>query len=187
MTKRVVLTWPELTVGATVGTARHMWALKQGRKDRHGYEGDGYGPHILGAQGEMAFCKSYGIYWHPTMNTFRAQADVGDGIEIKTRSEDHYDLLVRPDDHFDRVFVLVTGKGPAFVLRGWMYGEDCRRDEWWKDYGNREPAWFAPQASLQPLSTLPLRLGLSGEALKEAQANGRETIAAEATGAHADL
>jgi hypothetical protein len=143
----VTLTWYEVAIGAYVGIQRQIAALSKRLPDRHGYIGDGWSEHIEGACGEMAAARAIGQYWTPSVNTFKNGGDVGE-IQVRTRSNHEYDLLIRNSDRDDDIFILVTGKVPSFVVRGWLRGSDCKKQEWLKEYGGRPPAWFVPQGSL---------------------------------------
>lgn len=150
----VLLTIAEIVMCAQIGTMRQIAAIQANLPDRHGYDGEGWNIHIEGACGEYAFCKDRNITWRPTINTFRKEADVGKLWEVKTRSRDDYDLIVRPDDVENRSFILVTGRAPSYTVRGWMIGKDAKRDEWWQTYGDRPGAWFVPQEVLLPIAEL---------------------------------
>jgi hypothetical protein len=92
----------------------------------------------------MAFAKWLGVYWEPTINTFKGRADVA-GCEVRARTHHSYELLVRNNDLDDRPYVLLTGLAPDFLIRGWLFGREAKRPEWLRDYGgNRQPAYFVP-------------------------------------------
>lgn len=146
----VTLTPYEVQMGATVGLRRHLEALELRLPDRHGYQGDGWGIHIEGALGELALAKYLGKYWDGSVNTFKRQGDVGQ-IQVRTRSRDDFELLVRPDDRDEDIFVLVVGQAPRYRVVGWIRGSEAKRPEWQQTYGQRPPAYFVPQASLKPL------------------------------------
>jgi len=161
----VKLTWPEVTLAAHAGVMRQVHALGSHLADRHGYDGAGWDTHILGALGEMAFCKAFGLYWKPTVNTFKSP-DVGATIEIRARHRHSHELILRPDDKFERTFVLVTGAPPILRVRGWINGSECQRDEWWAEHGNRPGAWFVAQDALHPpddLNIEPIIASIIGE------------------------
>jgi hypothetical protein len=46
---------------------------------------------------------------------------------------------------------LVTGLAPVFILRGWIWGREGKRDEWWTDPACGRPAFFVPQNALRPM------------------------------------
>ena len=142
----------EWAMAASVGMRRNMSAIADGRPDQHGFIGEGWGVHIEGACGEMAVAKALGVYWDGSVNTFKGP-DVG-SIQVRTRSEDYYGLLVRAKDADDDVFVLVTGRSPEFVIRGWLRGSEAKREEWLSSHGGRPPAYFVPQERLRPIGEL---------------------------------
>ena len=147
---KVTLTSAELMVGAVTGIMRHVSSLQKRRQDRHGFVGDGWGIHVEGACGEMAFAKAMDRYWTASVNAFKG-ADVGDNIQVKTRSRHSYDLIVRKDDDPDHVFFLVTGLAPDYRVHGWIVGRDAMQNKWLQTYGGRPPAWFVPQDALHNL------------------------------------
>ena len=110
--------------------------------------------HILGALGEMAFCKGTGRYWAGTVNTFK-DADAGCRIQVRTRASHDHEMIVRKKDSDDDLFVLVTGGPTDFVVRGWMRGGDAKSDAYWKNPGGYGSAYFVPAAALHPMHTLP--------------------------------
>lgn len=148
---RVDLTEAELNMAAGVGVARHMQALRENRPDRYGARrDDGWTIHIEGAAGELAVAKAMGRYWHAPVGTFRRGGDVGP-IQVRTRSDPTYQLLIRPGDRDSDVFVLVTGIAPNFTVHGWIRARDAKRPEWLHPHGGRPPAYFVPQDALHPL------------------------------------
>ena len=108
----VTLNWNECLLAHQIGGMRQIAAMKAGREDRYGFEGAGWNLHIEGAGGELAVCKHKFWYWKASINTFKGEADIGDWIEVRTRSRHDYELIVRPDDNLDRLYVLVTGVMP---------------------------------------------------------------------------
>lgn len=151
----VSLEWYEISRAALVGVSRNVEALRKScsSKFRAGSEWDA---HILGALGECAFAKSQNLYWNGSVNTFKAGGDVG-LIQVRTRSNPTYDLIVRQDDSSDDVFVLVTGGPNDFRVHGWMRGGDAKREEFLADYGHYGEAFFVPQRRLNPISDLRIR------------------------------
>lgn len=154
---RVALTTEEAQEAKQVGLKRHGEAVRMGLLDKHGLKPrQAKASHILGAKGERAYCKAFGLRWTASVNTFKAP-DVGALTQVRTRSKNWYELLIRTDDFKPRdgrdpmndVFVLVTTEDEInFVVVGWKRARDTRRDEWWKDHGGREPAWFVPHEEL---------------------------------------
>jgi hypothetical protein len=150
---QVTLTWFESAMGAEVGRLRQLAALKDGLVHQYGFDGIGWTEHIEGACGEIAVAKYLGIYWGGSVNTFKSE-DLGGGIQVRTRSRDDYDLIVRPGDNDDEIFVLVTGRCPHYTIRGWILGRDAKQGEFRADHGGRSSAYFVPQERLQCPSNL---------------------------------
>lgn len=147
------LEWYELSRAALVGVSRHVEALRLGCQRRVG-SSDEWSVHVLGACGECAFAKATGRYWSGGVSTFKSAADVGESIEIRTRSNHHYDLIVRDDDRDESAFVLVTGGPQEFYVGGWIYGADAKRPEFRANHGNHGAAYFVPHHALRPLEEL---------------------------------
>ncbi len=147
---KILLAQHEIEMAAQVGLRRQLEALQRNLPDRHGYNGrDGWTVHIEGAAGELAVAKTLGRFWNGSVNTFHNGGDVGK-IQVRTRSKDDYDLIVREDDRDGDYFVLVTGCIPSFEVRGWILGTDAKRPEWLQTHGGREAAYFVPAAALTP-------------------------------------
>jgi len=140
-------------MGSDIGRMRHLSSIKAGLQDSHGFDGCGWSEHIEGACGEMAVAKHLGIYWDGSVNTFH-QCDLP-GLQVRTRSRHDYDLIVRPSDRDDDIFVLVTGKCPHYTIHGWIAGRDAKKQEYEAAHGGRPTAYFVPRSALQCLSNLP--------------------------------
>ena len=152
----VRLTNREMAMGAECGIMRNIAAMADDRCDQYGFaEEFGWNAHIEGACGEVAAGKIMGRFWSPTVNTFAAP-DIGRHIQVRTRSRHDYDLPIRPKDKQEHLFVLVTGKAPLFMVRGYILAADARRDEWLADHGGRPSAWFVPQRALLSIHDLML-------------------------------
>lgn len=149
----ITLNWTEVWLASEVGKLRQFESLRKGLEDKYGFEGDGWNVHIAGACGEMAVAKALGRYWGGSVNTFRKEGDVG-ALEVRTRSRHDYELLVRPDDKNDAVYIHVTGKAPKFKIHGWLKGEDAKNMKWSQTHGHRDPAFFVPFTALQDIELL---------------------------------
>lgn len=146
----VTLTDFELRMAAAVGVDRFLNAIQHGWRQRAGNadaRGD-WSQHIEGACGEVAVAKALGRYWNGSVGTFKDGGDVGYRVQVRTRSRHDYDLIVRADDKDDDYFILVTGRAPAFVVRGYVLGHDAKREEWQRDHGGHGAAFFVPQTAL---------------------------------------
>lgn len=150
----MTLEWYEISRAALVGVSRNVEAMRMGCHNRR-TASDDWSIHVVGALGECAFAKASGRYWSGGVNTFKATADIGRSIEVRTRSSHSYDLIVRDADADDSAFVLVTGGPRDFVVHGWMRGRDAKRPEFLANHGNHGAAFFVPKEALLPLEDLP--------------------------------
>lgn len=153
----VTLEWFEVARAALVGVSRNVEAMRKGCVNRMPIN-DEWSIHILGALGECAFAKATGRYWAGSVNTFKRGGDVG-LVQVRTRSCDHYDLIVRHDDADEDVFVLVTGGPNDFTIRGWMLASEAKQKKYRNDYGGHGVAYFVPQSELRPIGDLSCKEG----------------------------
>jgi hypothetical protein len=149
---QVRLTWHEAAMASHIGQLRHLSAIKAGKLDCHGYDGEGWSEHCEGACGELALAKLLGVYWDGSVDTWKAH-DLP-GLQVRTRSKHSYELIVRPNDDDAAKWVLVTGRCPSYLVRGWLCGSDAKRPEWLRAYGGRPAAYFVPHAALRPVEDL---------------------------------
>jgi hypothetical protein len=151
---RVTLEWFEVSRAALVGVSRNVEAIRKGLHNARPTRESDWHVHILGALGECAFAKATNRYWNGSVNTFKSGGDVGDAIQVRTRSQSYYDLIVRAEDRDSDVYVLVTGGPHDFVVRGWLLAGDAKKPQYHKDYGGYGEAFFVPQSDLLPIDLL---------------------------------
>lgn len=152
MTDAVTLNWYEAAMASEVGRLRQLSSIKRQSPDAHGFDGVGWSEHIEGACGELAVAKYLGVYWDGSVDTFTAN-DLP-GLQVRTRSSHRWELIVRPDDDDATRWVLVTGRCPAYRVRGWIHGREAKRDDWWQTHGGRPGAYFVPHDALHAMSAL---------------------------------
>lgn len=162
--RRFPLTPDERALGVFVGELRQKEAERLGHTDRHGADmEDGFNIHIMGATGEVAFCKSINLcrVWNGrlvypilTVNAGKAP-DFGKNIQVRTRSRQSYELIVRDDDSDDQVHVVTVQGSQLWTVKGWVWGHEAKRPEWKKNHGGRGDAWFVPDDALHDLSEIP--------------------------------
>lgn len=152
----IELTNEEFAYAAQIGRTRQEEALRKNLPDKYGFDGvSGLAVHVEGSAGELAVAKALNIKWDATVNTFKSIADLVSNIEVRTRSKDYYDLLVRADDKDDSIFVLVIRQNPRkFDVVGWIKAKTAKQEQWIKTYGNRPPAYFVPKTSLSDIESL---------------------------------
>jgi len=154
MKNLVILSKKELQEANAIAQARMDGVESIGLMDKHGAESErNFSYHLLGARGEIAFRKFINSNEKVTVNTFKKTPDIS-GVEVRTRSKDDYDLIIRKDDPDDRVYVLVVGEGCKFRVVGWLLGKE-KYNFSTKTFNNRPKAWFIPQKSLHAIEELP--------------------------------
>jgi hypothetical protein len=153
---RVRLSWAEVLQAASVGAMRKVQCLKEhwtpgaGRNNHD----DDWTPNIEGAAGEMAVAKHLGIYWSGSLGNYKAD-DVG-SYQVRTNTSRQWtDMSIRTKDRDDRIYISVLSFLPEFVICGWLAGNDCKRQEWWRDGTPGRPCFWVPRGALQPISALP--------------------------------
>lgn len=150
-----ILTEDQIDQVERVARIRQTFAIDAKRKDAYGFDGHhGYEKHFLGAGGECAVALVLGMVWDAGINTFKS-ADLAGNIQVRTRSKHGYELLVRPDDKDDDIFVHVTCQAfPRFVIHGCLRGREAKQVNWLKDHGGRPAAYFVPNAALLNIQDL---------------------------------
>mgnify|MGYP003108476325 FL=1 len=149
----VTLTDYEMAMASNAACLRHISAKRRGLPSL--FAGREWQGHIEGACGEIAVAKLMGKYWGGSINTFKNGGDIDStGWEVRTRSEHDYDLIVRHDDPDGRVFILVTGQSPEYLVWGWIRSEDAKKEEWQKNYGGHGAAFFVPKEALRQMGDL---------------------------------
>jgi len=156
----VKLTPRESLICKRVGQARNEASIADGKHGANGFKGgvdDCEMIHVEGVCGEMAFAKAFGIYPSLTINTYKEGFDVGK-FQIRCRTEDYYELYIRPNDPDSKRYVLVTrtnGRFHHYQIRGYYWSQDAKaHPEWLKNHGDRPAAHFVPHDQLLPVADL---------------------------------
>ena len=147
----VLLDWSDVLTAAMVGCRRHVDARVRGRCKEY-RNPDNFQIDIDGACGEMAVAQALGLFWSASVGRVDA-ADVGGMVEVRSTVEHHHRLIIKTTDADGSPYVLVTGAPPRFLLRGWIFGADAKRREYWKADAP-SPAFFGPHAALRPMPEL---------------------------------
>jgi hypothetical protein len=173
MSLHVELSLAELNMAAAAGLWRVMKSHERGLQEKkHCATRSSWEINFGGALGELAFARAFGLYWGGDEGTFKGP-DIGNK-QIRTSFKSNGELVVRPGDSETQMFVLVAGSGPGFEIVGWMMGSDAMRDVYWKAKWGWDPAWFVPQADLNPINrtddlTFPKPQARVASAAKQAQ------------------
>jgi hypothetical protein len=152
----VTLTSQELSLAAIVGVLRRIDGLRRERPAAYGYRGtDPWATDIEGCAAELAVAKYVDRHWtvplaNGSLDTI--PADVGTDIQVRSTRRDDGCLIVHKQDSDDhRFWLVITHRAPNYILAGWLWGHEAKRDEFWRT-GER-PAYFVPQSHLhEPLT-----------------------------------
>jgi len=111
--------------------------------------------HVIGAMGERAVCKYLNLYNAGSINVWKGEPDIHIPTkfgmrkgEVRTRSVDKWDLILRDDDDPESIYFLCTGKGPVIKIHGWILGRTGKKDKWVANHGYTKPAYFVPATEL---------------------------------------
>jgi hypothetical protein len=112
--------------------------------------------HLLGAAGEVAVASYLGLKEHlfKEKEARRGSDDLPGGIDVKTRSNARYDLIVQRQSDPNKKFVLVTIESQQTLIHGWCYGKDAMQNQFWKDPARGRPAYFVPQDFLCSMESI---------------------------------
>lgn len=143
------------------GQVRHERSI--GRANKHGNTGDhSLSEHTIGVCGEYCVAAYLGFQgFAPHVDVFRSKADIGANIEVRTRSQIDYDLLVRSDARDNDIYVHVYATVADYPiglaraqLHGWIRAKDAKQERYKAKHGGREAAFFVPTVELRPMSEL---------------------------------
>lgn len=143
----------ELEQAAMVGVRRRVESIHRKLKGTLQME-NGWQHDVEGAIAERIVAKALGMYWNGGVCTWKAP-DIDPNIQVRSSRNPDSALIVRENDADDEAFVLVTGSAPNYVIRGWSYGRDAKKEEWVKNPYGKGPAYFMDQKYLNPIETLP--------------------------------
>lgn len=152
-TPEVTLSGEQCWTAAQIGLMRHLFNLQRG--DAHGFNGDGWEADIEGAGAEYAFALALDRTWTPLVVSsefsLTLDGDVED-VEIRSTTRHGGGLILHESDPDDRPFVLVTGKMPRYVIRGWRRAHYGKKPEYWVTPPRMRRACFlVPQGELHPV------------------------------------
>tara|TARA_Y100000310_G_scaffold191013_1_gene191013 strand:+ start:2173 stop:2637 length:465 start_codon:yes stop_codon:yes gene_type:complete len=150
---KIELTPHNMLAAGLVGVSRQVKGLKKAGRYGVNNEKTGWQIHCDGACGEMAVAKWSGVFYDGALGDFEAK-DAGK-YQVRTNPNDWGDLILHPRDNDDDIFILVLShESPVFYLRGWLYGREGKKKEYWRDGTKGRPAFFAPQEILRDVAEL---------------------------------
>ena len=102
---------------------------------------------------EWAVAKYYNLPFNPAQsnNHFKQKADVGNALEVKWTKYTDGSLIIYESDRVSDIAVLVVGKSPTFVIKGWIPVAMAQRERY---RHSSQPTWWVSQNNLQPIETL---------------------------------
>jgi hypothetical protein len=144
---KIDLTPAEIQMASMVGCQRAVENIQN--KDLRSRSGEAqhdlFGRMIKGALAEAALAKHLNKFWSKGV---KGGSDV-DGIEVRCTHYHNGDLEMHTWDKDDRMYYLLTGMLGSYVLRGWIWGKDAKKQEYWKvKQVGRDPQFWVPQSDL---------------------------------------
>jgi hypothetical protein len=148
----------EILIAQEVAGARRLLAVANGRRDRVFAPSDYWRNDVNAAGAEVAAAKHTGHYWRGCAGVTprSGQSDVGP-YDVRSSST-HTNLIVRPNDRSDRLYVLVTGAIPNYLIHGFMLGWDAKKPIYKSNPGGLGEAYFVPAKALRPMEDFQAEL-----------------------------
>jgi hypothetical protein len=156
----VTLNWAEVAHAVWYGSMIAMVAKARKRQAGNGWTPEnGKNPwnmFIDGSLSELAFAKHQKLWWDINVG-IPGRVDFGDQCEV--RSVDAWDrrLIVKPNESQFSFYVLVFCDCPFYQIRGWAWGHEVKREEFFEIQSNRPDggAFYFPNRLLHPMETMP--------------------------------
>lgn len=160
---KVKLSQEEINLAYEIAEKRNKSQRSANRKDGKVLE-DSIGIDRQGALAEMAVAKALGRAWDGKffeIDDWYKWREVGNdvsGLEIRSTKHRNGRLIIHPKDKDYAPFILVIANKDDFELKGWVYGFEGKREEWWQDVGYGRPCYYVPQDILRDIYTVPISL-----------------------------
>jgi hypothetical protein len=154
--------WAQYAEAAYHGVDMRIRSMIDKRKFTHGASPyRAWQNHIEGTVGERAVYDWVCEPWTPRFETFDTP-DLWDDVQIRATGVDRGRLVVHepPKDNPEWRYVLVTGVGPEFCIRGWLYGHEAqsRQDRWYAlDEKQGREAFNMEQHELRSMDSFQIR------------------------------
>ena len=164
------LTSLEEATAVEVGYQRQKVYFGDPTKNINYFEGDLWElwQHAVCAGSELAFARMLGKKdFTPHFNKWKNELDIPGFGEIRYAFPPVRGMRYTVRDTDDLIYVLISDglchktrriapdwQGPYYSAKGWMYGKDCKKDEW--KYNDK--TWYVPVESLNKMETLPIAI-----------------------------
>ena len=113
--------------------------------------------HVLGCVGEYAVAlvtNQLDALFQEGI-PLRGSFDLPGGIDVKTRSNHGYDLLVQKDEDPDKILVLATCQPNSPTrIHGWITAKEAMKPHYWKEWVPGRGCYSFPQSKLIPAESL---------------------------------
>jgi hypothetical protein len=168
------LTPQEEAIAVEVGYQRQKPYFGDPTKNVNYSEGDLWEmwQHVVCAGSELAFARMLGLKdFVPHYNKWKTELDIPNMFEVRYAFTEHAPNLRytnRDDDSL--IYVLLSDglrvktrrtapdwKGNPYWASGWMYGSECKRDEW----KYNEKSWYVPYDRLRKMEDLPIAIAIA--------------------------
>ena len=152
----------EIEMASQVAYKRYIENIKMKKKFGHGYKGSEQKTlslGILGAMGEVAYCKAKNVFFNGSYTDTYSRydkADVGKDIEIRTQErKNNNTLIIRPSEKKAK-YVLVTFDGNhSYTIHGWFPFITKLEDKYLTDFGlDRPKCWSIPIKDLYNINDI---------------------------------
>ncbi len=157
MRYEVTLDDDEWLYAASEGCRRNIDAISKGRVHGHKSLEDGHHQgwfwDINGACGERCVAKWLDVPWDGCFGDLGAN-DVAGLFEVRTTPGNQNPMCMHNKDKDGCLYIHVTGKGPMWIIQGYLIGRKCKQQEWWHDTPGPSkkptgrPAFWVPQEDL---------------------------------------
>ena len=152
----VTLTEAEMREAALGGIERRLDAMRRGRRSTHpetpDYKQAWWQSHVVGAFGEFAVAKAFGLPWNPTIGQVD-QRDVGE-FEVRTTELPNPVLRYRGHNDPNAKYILCAYRGNQVLIHGWLPGYTVRD----LGYMEFENVWTAGTDQLYSVVDLPVEI-----------------------------
>lgn len=165
---RVELTSEELAQAVYAGTARSRNATRRGRTLEPGRKDAALREHAIGAKGERAAVKHFGLPWAPELDRPDSRfGDIAPGLQVKAVHSDWQGLTMQYEKakapRGDAYILTHVYDGGAVDIIGWAYGHEIERAGLLREQknGNGDASnkfYFLPRHRLRPLQDLKVKL-----------------------------
>ena len=147
----------QVLIASQVAIMRRTSNMVKNVKPKHGASNaDGsWEMDILSCHAEMAAALYLNLYWDGAVNDFLAR-DVGGIVDVRSRTKEHYQLILHKSDPDETPFILAWTKANSSEvhLNGWIYAHEGKKNKFWADPAGGRPAYFIPKDELHPMPEL---------------------------------